>query len=139
MIAARKYGAAFISKIGGKLRSGGKHDGRAPDIDDWDLNGDIVVFYPLLDCALELSSMGIRVGAEKLPAQCGECGCEERLDRPYHMAIAEGLLPESIGGEIGISRICMFLLGVAHIGEVCRSVWQDSDIALCRENGIKLL
>ncbi len=136
---AKKYGAVFISKIGGKLQSGGKHDGRAPDIDDWELNGDIVVFYPLLDCAFELSSMGIRVGAEKLSAQCTESGCEERLEHPYHMAITEGLLPESIGGEIGISRLCMFLLGVAHIGEVCRSVWQDSDIALCRENGIKLL
>lgn len=139
LISAKKYGAVFISKIGGKLRSGGKHDGRAPDIDDWELNGDIVVFYPLLDCALELSSMGIRVGAEKLSEQCAECGCEERLSLPYHMAITEGLLPESIGGEIGISRLCMFLLRTAHIGEVCRSVWQDSDIALCRENGIKLL
>lgn len=136
---AKKYGAVFISKIGGKLRSGGKHDGRAPDIDDWEKNGDMIVWYPLLDSALELSSMGVRVGAEELSRQCLEFGCEERLELPYHKAITEGLLPESIGGEIGISRLCMFLLGVAHIGEVCRSVWQDSDIALCREKGIKLL
>ncbi len=136
---SKEYGAVFISQIGGKLKRGGKHDGRAPDYDDWTLNGDIVLYYPLLDCPFEISSMGIRVDEEALLSQLKTEGCEDRLELPFQKALIAGELPYTIGGGIGQSRLCMFLLNCAHIGEVQSSVWPAADVAICRENGIKLL
>ena len=136
---AKEYGAVFISQIGGKLKNGGKHDGRAPDYDDWTLNGDIVLYYPLLDCPFEISSMGIRVDEEALLSQLREEGCLDRAELPFQKALLEGNLPYTIGGGIGQSRLCMFLLDCAHIGEVQSSVWPAADVEICREHGIKLL
>ena len=119
----KKYGAVFIIGIGCKLSDGKKHDGRAPDYDDWSLNGDLIVYYPVLDIALELSSMGIRVNADALRAQLKECGCQSRAKLPFQKSILNGTLPQTIGGGIGQSRICMFFLRKAHIGEVQCSVW----------------
>ena len=136
---AREKKAVFIMKIGGKLRSGEIHDGRAPDYDDWELNGDIVVYYPVLDIAFELSSMGIRVDEESLIRQLNERGCPERAQLPFHKAILEGRLPYSIGGGIGQSRICMYFLRKAHIGEVQASLWPEGMIKECREKGVELL
>ena len=136
---AREYGAVFISQIGGRLKSGGKHDGRAPDYDDWKLNGDIVLYYPLLDCAFEISSMGIRVDEKSLLEQLRAEGCEDRLSLPFQKALSEGKLPYTIGGGIGQSRLCMYMLDCAHIGEVQSSVWPAADVEICREHGIKLL
>ncbi len=136
---AKEFGAVFISQIGGKLKAGGKHDGRAPDYDDWSLNGDIVLYYPLLDCAFEISSMGIRVDEESLLSQLREEGCEDRLELPFQKALINGELPYTIGGGIGQSRLCMYMLDCAHIGEVQSSVWPAADVELCRERGIKLL
>ena len=136
---AREYGAVFISQIGGKLKSGCKHDGRAPDYDDWKLNGDIVLYYPILDCAFEISSMGIRVDEKSLVEQLREEGCEERLELPFQKALVEGKLPYTIGGGIGQSRLCMYMLDCAHIGEVQSSVWPAADVEICRAAGIKLL
>ena len=137
--AAKEYGAIFLMKIGGKLKSGKLHDGRAPDYDDWSLNGDIIVYYPVLDIALELSSMGIRVDEETLLAQLKERGCEDRKDMPFHKALLNGELPYTIGGGIGQSRMCMFFLRKAHIGEVQSSRWEEKDMEICRENEIHLL
>ena len=137
--AAKKFGAVFIMQIGGKLKSGNKHDGRAPDYDDWSLNGDIIVYYPVLDIALELSSMGIRVDAETLKAQLEISGCEDRASLPFHKALLENKLPLTMGGGIGQSRMCMFFLRKAHIGEVQSSRWTEEDIKTCKENGINLL
>lgn len=137
--AVKKHGAVFVSQIGGKLKSGAKHDGRAPDYDDWDLNGDIVVYYPLLDCAFELSSMGIRVDKDSLRKQLKEAGLEERLSLPFHKALAEGSLPLTMGGGIGQSRLCMLLLGKAHIGEVQASVWPEETRKDCLDRNIRLL
>ncbi len=136
---AKKHGAVFITQIGGKLRSGGKHDGRAPDYDDWALNGDIVLYYPLLDCAFEISSMGIRVDEEALLRQLKEEGCEDRLELPFQKALVNGELPYTIGGGIGQSRLCMFMLDCAYIGEVQSSVWPKADVEICKDHGIKLL
>ena len=138
-LAAKEYGAVFISGIGGALSDGSVHDGRAPDYDDWTLNGDIIVYYPMLDIALELSSMGIRVHAEALSRQLAAAGCTERASLPFHTALLEGRLPLTMGGGIGQSRMCMFFLRKAHIGEVQSSVWQQSDIAACTEAGVALL
>ncbi len=138
-LAAKEYGAVFISGIGGALSDGSVHDGRAPDYDDWTLNGDIIVYYPMLDIALELSSMGIRVDAEALSRQLAAAGCTERASLPFHKALLEGRLPLTMGGGIGQSRMCMFFLRKAHIGEVQSSVWQQSDIAACTEAGVALL
>ncbi len=138
-LAAKEYGAVFISGIGGALSDGSVHDGRAPDYDDWTLNGDIIVYYPMLDIALELSSMGIRVHAEALSRQLAAAGCTERASLPFHKALLEGRLPLTMGGGIGQSRMCMFFLRKAHIGEVQSSVWQQSDIAACTEAGVALL
>ncbi|MBQ8208606.1 MAG: aspartate--ammonia ligase [Clostridia bacterium] len=137
--AAREYGAIFLMQIGGKLRSGIIHDGRAPDYDDWSLNGDLIVYYPVLDIALELSSMGIRVDEEALSRQLEERGCTERKELPFHKALLAGQLPYTIGGGIGQSRICMFFLRKAHIGEVQSSFWPAEIIAECEKRGIKLL
>ena len=135
----RRYGSVFLEKIGGKLKSGEKHDGRAPDYDDWELNGDILIYYPLLDCSFELSSMGIRVNAEKMLSQLEESGCTERAQFPFHKAVISGVLPQTAGGGIGQSRLCMLLLGKAHIGEVQASVWSKEMKQKCREYGIELL
>ncbi len=137
--AAKKHGAVFIMQIGGALRSGNKHDGRAPDYDDWSLNGDILVYYPVLDIALELSSMGIRVDAEALKRQLSIANCEDRASLPFHKALLENELPLTMGGGIGQSRMCMFFLRKAHIGEVQSSRWEDKDVELCKENNIHLL
>ena len=126
-------------QIGGALRSGSKHDGRAPDYDDWTLNGDIIVYYPGLDIALELSSMGIRVDAETLKKQLEISGCEDRAALPFHKALLENKLPLTMGGGIGQSRMCMFFLRKAHIGEVQSSRWEEQDKAICKENNIHLL
>ena len=137
--AAKEYGAIFLMKIGGKLKSGKIHDGRAPDYDDWSLNGDIIVYYPVLDIALELSSMGIRVDEETLLSQLKERGCEDRKDLPFHKALLNGELPYTIGGGIGQSRMCMFFLRKAHIGEVQSSHWSEEEIRICEANGVHLL
>ena len=136
---ARQKGAVFIMQIGGKLRSGDIHDGRAPDYDDWSLNGDIVVYYPLLDMAFELSSMGIRVDAEALVRQLEERGCPERASLPFQRALLNNELPLTMGGGIGQSRMCMFFLRKAHVGEVQASVWPENTVKMCGENGIHLL
>ena len=135
----KENGTTFIQKIGGKLISGKKHDGRAPDYDDWELNGDIFTWNSVLGCAFEISSMGIRVDAESLHRQLEEEGCLEREAFPFHKGILEGTLPLTIGGGIGQSRMCMLLLEKAHIGEVQCSVWSDSMRQECAENGIVLL
>ena len=138
-LAAKEYGAVFIMQIGGKLKSGKPHDGRAPDYDDWSLNGDIIVYYPILDIALELSSMGIRVDGETLLRQLELADCMDRLELPFHKALVEGRLPYTVGGGIGQSRLCMFFLRKAHIGEVQSSYWDDETIKKCAESGITLL
>ena len=137
--AVKKHGAVFIMQIGGKLKSGNKHDGRAPDYDDWKLNGDIIVYYPVLDIALELSSMGIRVDEATLRAQLAISGCEDRAELPFHKALLNNELPLTMGGGIGQSRMCMFFLRKAHIGEVQSSRWEDADVELCKANNIHLL
>jgi aspartate--ammonia ligase len=126
-------------KIGDKLGNGKPHDGRAPDYDDWSLNGDIVVYYPVLDIALELSSMGIRVDKDALMYQLEQTGCVERAALPYQKAVINEELPYTIGGGIGQSRICMFFLRKAHIGEVQSSLWPADVVAECEKNGIQLL
>ena len=136
---AKAKGAVCIMKIGDVLENGERHDGRAPDYDDWSLNADIVVYYPVLDIALELSSMGIRVDKKALLSQLKKAGCEERKDLPFQKAILNKELPYTIGGGIGQSRICMFFLRKAHIGEVQSSLWPEDMIAQCEENGIQLL
>lgn len=136
---ARDKGAVFIMQIGGKLRSGDIHDGRAPDYDDWSLNGDIVVYYPLLDMAYELSSMGIRVNAESLASQLEERGCPERAELPFQRDLLNGNLPLTMGGGIGQSRMCMFFLRKAHIGEVQASIWPQETVDSFRAQGVCLL
>ena len=132
-------GAVFIMQIGGKLNSGIPHDGRAPDYDDWTLNGDIIVYYPVLDIALELSSMGIRVDEEALLRQLDLAGCPERAELPFQEAILNCQLPYTIGGGIGQSRICMFYLRKAHIGEVQASLWPEKMVQEAAAKGISLL
>lgn len=135
----REKGAVFLMQIGDKLRSGERHDGRAPDYDDWALNGDILVYYPVLDMSLELSSMGIRVDEESLARQLSLAGCEDRANMPFQKSVLEGKLPYTIGGGIGQSRICMFFLQRAHIGEVQSSIWPEDVLQIARENGINIL
>lgn len=136
---AREKKAIFIMKIGDLLNSGIKHDGRAPDYDDWSLNGDIVFYYPVLDLAFEVSSMGIRVDEDSLVAQLKKAECEDRKKFKFHKDIINKELPYTIGGGIGQSRICMFFLGKAHIGEVQASVWDEEMINECSNNNIELL
>ena len=136
---ARDKGAVFIMQIGGKLRSGDIHDGRAPDYDDWSLNGDIVVYYPLLDMAYELSSMGIRVNAESLASQLEERGCPERAELPFQRDLLNGNLPLTMCGGIVQSRMCMFFLRKAHIGEVQASIWPQETVDSFRAQGVCLL
>ncbi len=138
MIAKDKK-AVFIIGIGGELKSGQKHDGRAPDYDDWELNGDIILWYPILNKAIEISSMGIRVDEEALIKQLKAAGCEQRIEMQYHKDLINGDLPYTMGGGIGQSRLCMFILKKAHIGEVQSSIWSDSMIKECEKVNITLL
>ena len=131
--------AVFLMNIGGDLKSGKPHDGRAPDYDDWSLNGDILIYYPLLDCSFELSSMGIRVDENSLREQCEKAGTLDRLELDFHKRILERRLPYTIGGGIGQSRLCMLMLNKAHIGEVQASVWPEEMVEECRAHGIELL
>ena len=144
----KQYGAVFLIGIGGDLKNGEPHDGRAPDYDDWStpidsrhkgLNGDILIYNPVLDCAYELSSMGIRVDKEALEKQLEIQGKQERKELMWHKMLLAGELPLSIGGGIGQSRLCMFFLKKAHVGEVQASIWPDNIIGHCKDNGIELL
>lgn len=137
--ACKEYKTVFLMQIGGALKSGKKHDGRAPDYDDWNLNGDILIWYPVLDCAIEISSMGIRVDEESLKNQLEAAGCEDRKTLPFHKQLLNGELPLTMGGGIGQSRICMLLLQKAHIGEVQASIWPDDMIEACEKQEIILL
>lgn len=137
--AAKKYGAIFISQIGSKLKSGIPHDGRAPDYDDWSLNGDLLIWYPVLERALELSSMGIRVDSPTLKKQLTLAGCPERAALPFHKMLLGNRLPLTMGGGLGQSRICMALLEKAHIGEVQASLWPQQMQDDCAASGIHLL
>lgn len=135
----QEHGTVFIGQIGGKLKSGKPHDGRAPDYDDWRLNGDLLFWHEPLNCALEISSMGIRVDPESLERQLEESGCGRRRELPFHKMLLAGELPLTIGGGIGQSRLCMLLLGKAHIGEVQSSLWDSGTRAKCKAAGIVLL
>ena len=135
----KEKGAVFLMQVGKALRNGERHDGRAPDYDDWELNGDILVYYPVLDIALELSSMGIRVDEEALDRQLAEAGCDDRRNLDFQKAVLNAELPYTIGGGIGQSRICMFFLRKAHIGEVHVSLWPEEMRKTAEENGILLL
>lgn len=136
---AREYGTVFLMNIGGALSNGKPHDGRAPDYDDWWLNGDIIFFDEVLDESIEISSMGIRVDADSLESQLQIAGATDRLKNDYHKQIMQGTLPLTIGGGIGQSRLCMLILEKAHIGEVQASLWPTEMIERCEEAGIKLL
>ncbi|HOO23084.1 MAG TPA: aspartate--ammonia ligase [Clostridia bacterium] len=135
----KEHGTVFIMQIGDKLKSGAPHDGRAPDYDDWALNGDILVWYDMLGHALEISSMGIRVNKESLLSQLRKADCLDRLNLPFHKALIEGKLPLTMGGGIGQSRLCMLMLNKVHIGEVQASIWDEETIKACRAAGIELL
>lgn len=135
----REHGTVFLMQIGKTLRSGKPHDGRAPDYDDWELNGDILFYNDVLKRAFEISSMGIRVSPESLDRQLTLSGKDERRNLPYHKALLAGELPYSIGGGIGQSRLCMLLLGCAHIGEVQCGVWDTETREMCAKAGINLL
>lgn len=135
----REKKAVFISSIGYPLLSGEKHDGRSPDYDDWTLNGDILFYYPVLDRAIEFSSMGIRVDEEALIKQLTFSDCLDRKNLPFHTQLLNGELPYTVGGGIGQSRICMFFLQKAHIGEVQASIWDEEMMELCKQNNIDLL
>lgn len=135
----REHKTAFIMQIGGKLKSGKSHDGRAPDYDDWELNGDIMFWNELLGRAFEISSMGIRVDAESLDKQLTLSGCDDRRSLPFHKMLLSNELPLTIGGGIGQSRLCMLMMGCAHIGEVQSSIWDDTTVLECTKAGIRLL
>ncbi|MBE6936403.1 MAG: aspartate--ammonia ligase [Ruminococcaceae bacterium] len=135
----KKYRTVFISQVGKVLKSGKKHDGRAPDYDDWDLNGDIMIWSDVLNCAIEISSMGIRVDQESLDRQLRESGCDDRRELLYHKMLLDGTLPLTIGGGVGQSRLCMLLLGKCHVGEVQASIWDDETRAACEAAGVELL
>ena len=135
----REKKAVFLMQIGKVLSNGEKHDGRSPDYDDWDLNGDILFYNPVLDNAIELSSMGIRVDEKALERQLKLANCEDRKELDYHKALLEGKLPYTIGGGIGQSRICMFFLNKAHIGEVQVGIWPQEMVEECAKSGIELL
>ena len=137
--AFKEYGAVFLMQIGGKLTNGEKHDGRAPDYDDWTLNGDILLYNKVLDSAFEISSMGIRVDRNALMKQLKEENAEDRMEFEFHKMLVSGALPLTIGGGIGQSRLCMYLLQKAHIGEVQVSIWPEKEIAKCKQKGINLL
>ena len=138
-LAAKEYGAVFLMCVGGALKSGQIHDGRAPDYDDWSLNGDILLYDPILDISLEVSSMGIRVNPEVLRKQLAIRGCEDRAELPFQKALLNGELPQTIGGGIGQSRMCVYLLRKAHVGEVQASLWPDDVVQACKKANIQLL
>lgn len=138
-LAAKEHGAVFLMGIGGALRSGKIHDGRAPDYDDWSLNGDILLYYKPLDISLELSSMGIRVDPAALRRQLEIRGCQERAKLPFQAALLRGELPQTIGGGIGQSRMCVYFLRKAHVGEVQASLWPADVMDACRKANIQLL
>ena len=133
------YGAVFLIGIGDDLPSGNKHDSRSPDYDDWQLNGDIIFYHEALDCALEISSMGIRVDAETLREQLKKADKEERMSLDFHKMVLNEVLPYSIGGGIGESRLCMYLLEKVHVGEVQVSAWSEEIIKECAKKRIFLL
>ena len=135
----KKYGTVLLMQIGGRLKSGAPHDGRAPDYDDWALNGDILFYNPVLDRAFEISSMGIRVDSESLDRQLTERGCDDRRALPFHRMLLADELPLTIGGGIGQSRLCMLMMGCAHIGEVQCSIWDADTQKGCASAGIRLL
>ncbi|MBR2466035.1 MAG: aspartate--ammonia ligase [Clostridia bacterium] len=135
----KEHKTALIMQIGGKLKNGKPHDGRAPDYDDWALNGDIMFYNEVLGRAFEISSMGIRVDEESLARQLDERGCNERRELPFHKMLLAGELPLTVGGGIGQSRLCMLMMGCAHIGEVQSSVWDKETVEGCKKAGIKLL
>ena len=135
----KDHPTTFLMGIGAPLKSGKPHDGRAPDYDDWALNGDLLVWNSVLGCAFEISSMGIRVSPESLDRQLTMAGCDDRRELPFHKMLLEGKLPLTIGGGIGQSRVSMYLLGKAHIGEVQASVWDPQTLEACRDAGVILL
>lgn len=135
----KEHKTVFIMEIGDVLASGEKHDGRAPDYDDWKLNGDILLWNEVLDSALEISSMGIRVDEQSLDEQLNKSGCNDRRELPFHKALLAGELPQTMGGGIGQSRLCMLLLGKAHVGEVQVSVWDQETVETCKKYSIQLL
>ena len=135
----KEHHTAFIMQIGGKLRSGNRHDGRAPDYDDWQLNGDLFFWDEVLGRALEISSMGIRVDAESLDRQLTIAGCDDRRSLPFHKMLLNNELPLTIGGGIGQSRLCMLMMGCCHIGEVQSSIWDADTVAACEAAGVPLL
>ena len=135
----RRHGTVFISRIGGPLKSGHPHDGRAPDYDDWTLNGDILMWHPVLSSAMEISSMGIRVDPPALLRQLQAAGCPERAQLPFHRMLLSGELPQTMGGGIGQSRLCMLMIGTCHIGEVQSSLWDEQTRKACEKAGILLL
>lgn len=135
----KDHPTTFLMGIGAPLKSGKPHDGRAPDYDDWNLNGDLLVWNSVLGCAFEISSMGIRVSPESLDRQLTLAGCDDRRELPFHKMLLEGKLPLTIGGGIGQSRVSMYLLGKAHIGEVQASVWDQQTLEACRDAGVILL
>ena len=134
-----EHHTVFLMQVGGTLKSGQKHDGRAPDYDDWDLNGDILMWNPVLEKAFEISSMGIRVDEESLTRQLKLAGCEERAELPFHKMLLNGELPLTMGGGIGQSRLCMLMIGTCHIGEVQASLWDEATVRGCEAAGITLL
>ena len=135
----KEHHTAFIMQIGGKLKSGNRHDGRAPDYDDWQLNGDLFFWDEVLGRALEISSMGIRVDAESLDRQLTIAGCDDRRSLPFHSMLLNGELPLTIGGGIGQSRLCMLMMGCCHIGEVQSSIWDAETVKACEAAGVPLL
>ena len=134
-----EHHTVFLMQVGGTLKSGQKHDGRAPDYDDWDLNGDILMWNPVLEKAFEISSMGIRVDEESLTRQLKLAGCEERAELPFHKMLLNGERPLTMGGVIGQSRLCMLMIGTCHIGEVQASLWDEATVRGCEAAGITLL
>ncbi len=135
----KEHKTVFIMQIGNVLNSGKKHDGRAPDYDDWTLNGDILFWHEPLNCAVEISSMGIRVDAKAMDEQLRKAGCDDRRDLPFHQMVLEDRLPLTVGGGIGQSRLCMLLLGKVHVGEVQVSLWDEETREICRKHGVALL
>lgn len=135
----REHGAMFVTQIGWPLASGKPHDGRAPDYDDWNLNGDLIYYHPEMDCALEISSMGIRVDEESLARQLEDRGCAQRCSLPFHRALLSGELPLTMGGGIGQSRLSMLLLHKVHIGEVQCSIWPEDFVKMCERRGVNIL
>ena len=135
----KEHRAAFIAQIGGKLRSGISHGNRAPDYDDWTLNGDLIYWNDVLECAFEISSMGIRVDPAAMDRQLSIAGCDHRRSLPFHKMLLDNELPLTVGGGIGQSRLCMLLIGCAHIGEVQSGLWDEDTMRICSENNIPLL